>query len=1075
MNKTISKIFNIIMLLTIVVSMLAPLKVQAVTNQIVPQYTTDDSGTYPSAFWTPTGQENVRNHQGAVQDKDWDGQTWDGDPTDLTNSYFKYGAADNPDFAIRQFARETTTPGLFDVYANIRGNATEISKRVDVVFVVDTSGSMADYSRLRKAREGIANFLDGITSVGLKDKVHTGLVTYSSEGHRRVELGSIGSTSDRIKNALKNTWANGGTFTQDGLKMAADMLASSTADEKRIILLTDGRPTYSYHITSAEKDGDGVIYGTGFDYSKSEGAGSSDMFSQKDKYTVDECDIDSTWPATLGEARLIKAKGIEINALGIGINSNYTTNMSLLASPGKYEAQSSSESIKKYLDSQMDDVIKSFGTISNGRVEISIGTQYDVVEGFLDIDSVGKVNVDMGVFGKYESEAKNGKVTVGGEYTPINLSKDQEIQIHYQVRLKTGTEDFVPGKWYQMNSTATFEAKGIGSVSFGIPSGKGAGTSLEVTKEWKTLSESTTLPENISFKVIREVAQGQSAWTEATGTLDASKKWTGTFDQLSVDGQPVYLAKDTGFGSEYLYKLSEESLVPGFHSAIEQVGNNKWKLINSELGVKVQKKATANDAALTGAEFKLVKYVAGQEVIVKEQLKANDANSIADQIEDGHYALIETKAPKGYTLDTTPLEFKVEKGKFFDANDQEITAENLASKTTGFYLDRSKAYVLTGVKLNELKNFELVLEKVDENGKPLAGAEFELKSGDQTYQPTVDGSKYTFSGLKPGSYTLTETKAPTDYKVLTEKIEFTIDAEGKVEITKGQISGEISSELTEGDKANKLSFKVANEPLTPGKVRVEKYDQNGKALEEAQFTLKRYDSEWNNVLDEKVLTANETTLEDIKSGNYALVETTAPKGYELDKALIKFQRQDGKWLDETGKELKGKQNGVLDQLYVDDKDPTMLVLSKTNKLKDTDLTIKKVTGFLQKPLAGAEFKVTDKDGKEYQVTDEGEGIFKVTGLAPGEYTIEETKAPEGYVKLTEALKFTISADGKVEGGNFTLTNTGNNTLEVTVKNHAAGILPETGGNGIYIYLLIGASLMLLTGISIAAFRNKRRV
>lgn len=1083
MNKTISKIFNIIMLLTLVISMLAPLKVQAVTNQIVPKYTTDDSGgTYPSASWTPTGQGNVRNHQGAVQDKDWDGQTWDGDPNNLTNSYFKYGAADNPDFAIRQFARETATPGLFDVYANIRGNATEISKRVDVVFVVDTSGSMEDDSRLRKAKDGIANFLDGITSVGLKDKVHTGLVTYSSEGHREVELGSIGSTSERIKNALEMTSADGGTFTQAGLKMAADMLASSTADEKRIILLTDGRPTYSYHITSAEKDGNGVIYGTGFDYSKSEGAGSSDMFDHSwwfdDRYTVDGCYIDSIWPATLGEARLIKAKGIEINALGIGISDSYTKNMELLASPGKYEAKSDSESIKNYLDSQMDDVIKSFATVVDGVVNITPGPQFEIVLGDarnpVTITSVGSVEVPTG----YKRIVDKNQVVVGipKENSTINLSKDQEIQIHYQVRLKTGTEDFVPGKWYQMNSTATLSADGIGSVLFGIPSGKGAGTSLEVTKEWKTLSESTTLPENISFKVIREIAQGQNAWTEATGTLSASEKWTGIFDQLSIDGQPVYLAKDTGFGKEYLYKLSEESLVPGFHSAIEQIGNNKWKLINSELGVKVQKKATANDAALAGAEFKLVKYVADQEVIVKERLEANDANSIADQIEDGRYALIETKAPKGYSLDDTPLEFKVEKGKFFDANDQEITAENLASKTTGFYLDRSKAYVLTGVKLNDLKDFELVLEKVDEKGELLKGAEFELKSEALNYQQKLTGgASYTFTGLKPGSYILTETKAPTDYKILTKPIEFTIDAKGNVKVDKDQISGDISCELTEGNEANKLSFKVANEPLTPGKVKVEKYDQNGQALKEAEFTLKRYDSEWNNGQEVKVLTANEMTLEGIKSGNYELVETKAPVGYELDETPIRFQRQDGKWLDEAGKELKGKQTDTLDQLYVDDKDPTMLVLSKTNKLKATDLTIKKVTGFLQKPLAGAEFKVTDKAGNKYQVTDEGEGIFKVTGLAPGEYTIEETKAPEGYVKLDEALKFTISADGKVEGGSFELTNTGNNTLEVTVKNHAAGILPKTGGNGIYIYLLIGASLMLLTGISIAAFRNKRGV
>lgn len=1074
MNKTISKFFNIIMLLTLVISMLAPLKVQAVTNQIVPQYTTDDSGTYPSASWTPTGQENVRNHQGAVQDKAWDGQTWDGDPTNLTNSYFKYGAADNPDFAIRQFARETTTPGLFDVYANIRGNATEISKCVDVVFVVDTSGSMKDDSRLTKAKKGIEDFLDGITSVGIKDKVRVGLVTYSSAVNKHVELGAIGSNAQNIKNKLEATRATGGTFTQAGLRKAAEMLATSTADEKRIILLTDGRPTYSYKVKKATEI-DGVVYGTEFKR-EHEGAGSSE--SVDPSYEVDGHSITTTWPATLGEARLIKEKKIEINALGIGISDSYTKNMELLASPGKYASQSSSESITAYLEDQMKDVIKNFATVVDGVVNITPGPQFEIVPGDatnpVTITSVGSVKVPTDYF----SIVDKNQVVVGipEKNSMINLSKDQEIQIHYQVRLKTGTEDFVPGKWYQMNSTATFEAEGIGSVSFGVPSGKGAGTSLEVTKEWETLSKDTMLPENISFKVIREIAQGQSAWTEATGTLSASEKWTGTFDQLSIDEQPVYLAKDTGFGKEYLYKLSEESLVPGFHSAIEQIGNNKWKLINSELGVKVQKKAMANDAALAGAEFKLVKYVADQEEIVKERLEANDANSIADQIGDGRYALIETKAPKGYSLDDTPLEFKVEKGKFFDVNNQEITAENLASKTTGFYLDRSKAYVLTGVKLNELKDFELVLEKVDEKGELLKGAEFELKSEALNYQQKLTGgASYTFTGLKPGSYILTETKAPTDYKMLTKPIEFTIDAEGNVKVDKDQISGDISCELTEGNKANKLSFKVANEPLTPGKVKVEKYDQNGKTLEGAQFTLKRYDSEWNNGQEVKVLTANKMTLEGIKSGNYELVETKAPVGYELDETPIRFQRQDGKWLDEAGKELKGKQTDTLDQLYVDDEDPTMLVLSKTNKLKATDLTIKKVTGFLQKPLAGAKFKVTDKAGNEYQVTDEGEGIFKVTGLAPGEYTIEETKAPEGYVKLDEALKFTISADGKVEGGSFELTNTGNNTLEVTVKNHAAGILPETGGNGIYIYLLVGASLMLLTGISIAAFRNKRRV
>ena len=40
-------------------------------------------------------------------------KTWDGDPTNKTNSYIEYGGTGNEaDYAVRKFAEETTTPGL---------------------------------------------------------------------------------------------------------------------------------------------------------------------------------------------------------------------------------------------------------------------------------------------------------------------------------------------------------------------------------------------------------------------------------------------------------------------------------------------------------------------------------------------------------------------------------------------------------------------------------------------------------------------------------------------------------------------------------------------------------------------------------------------------------------------------------------------------------------------------------------------------------------------------------------------------------------------------------------------------
>lgn len=60
-----------------------------------PKYTnkapvyTNNNGLYPTCYWTPTGQSNVRNHQGGYErESGWDGLTqWSVTPDNYTNSY----------------------------------------------------------------------------------------------------------------------------------------------------------------------------------------------------------------------------------------------------------------------------------------------------------------------------------------------------------------------------------------------------------------------------------------------------------------------------------------------------------------------------------------------------------------------------------------------------------------------------------------------------------------------------------------------------------------------------------------------------------------------------------------------------------------------------------------------------------------------------------------------------------------------------------------------------------------------------------------------------------------------------
>ena len=107
------------------------------------------------------------------------------------------------------------------------------SHPLDLVLVVDWSGSMNDNNRIGEVQKGVDRFVDTLAESGITDNIHMGYVGYSSDGYKNdsVAMGPF----DSVKNAIKTitpSSTTGGTFTQKALRDAGNMLATPNGHKK---------------------------------------------------------------------------------------------------------------------------------------------------------------------------------------------------------------------------------------------------------------------------------------------------------------------------------------------------------------------------------------------------------------------------------------------------------------------------------------------------------------------------------------------------------------------------------------------------------------------------------------------------------------------------------------------------------------------------------------------------------------------------------------------------------------------------------------------------------------------------
>ena len=852
MTAKVARTGHLFAVLLILMSMLTGLvtsgsSVVTATANIRPTYKTNANGTYPENSWQVTGQQNVINQRGGDQVSGWDNNTtWDGDATNTTNSYLKFGDPNNPDYQIRKYAKETNTPGLYDVYLNVKGNTQQNVKPVDIVLVVDMSGSMEfnryNTNRAGAVRTGVKNFLTSIQNAGLGNYVNVGLIGFSSpgyiggeSGYISVKLGKAGNASQQqaINGAL-NPRFQGGTYTQIGLRQGSAMLnADTSGNKKMMILLTDGVPTFSNKVINSEWI-NGTLYGTNFGSRRDE---PSDTAQLRWPYTDSSGNtIYDTWPATLGEAKNAKDSGNEVHALGIQLadDRQYMTkekirqNMQLITnSPDLYEDADSADAVEAYLNNQAKDIIKNFNTVTDGTITDPIGTQFQYANNQATVTSVGKQTVPASELPS--AAIQDGQLTVNH----MNLGQDQEVQIHYQVRIKTEDAGFKPDFWYQMNGETLLTPKaGAAAVDFGIPSGRAPATTVYVQKQWRQLSNQS-LPDTLNVTVQRKVADGSldPNWQQ-TLVLKKADNWKASFTAPAYNNQ--------GQSFSYVVK-SEDASGIDLSSFISSQNMDQQTatltLTNQQYGFQFQKKTTdGTDLSadqLKAMQFNLTQYSDNsfQQVSKTNAITSTDLQALAP----GYYGIQEAAAPTGYQLDGTTYLFQLTSDgqwQYHGTKDNvtsgsvingQQTLNPVGDKSDDFTVTGDHQQILTLTKYDEPKpSMTLRVIKQDNQSQYLAGAAFTLQpsAGEAetiTSSATSEGQAFATKLVADGTYTMSETKAPDGYQSNPAKIAIQVATTGKeatVTIDGEALKpGESKNGYTLAIDGSTITLQAINQPL----------------------------------------------------------------------------------------------------------------------------------------------------------------------------------------------------------------------------------------------------------------------
>lgn len=547
------------------------------------------------------------------------------------------------------------------------------------------------------------------------------------------------------------------------------------------------------------------------------------------------------------------------------------------------------------------------------------------------------------------------------------------------------------------------------------------------------LSEESKLDENSEKELIEipvENKKGEESYyliKESNESLDMMKEKIASGKSKKLVTNVVKLPNDNIKDGILSINIKNEMEVPTTNISLVKTDSKNKELRLDKVGFRLYRKAKEEEKedqlVSVEGELGVYKYKASEEKITEDEVPVLKTNT------DGKIEV--SGLPEGetyYFKEVEPV------GEYNNDQNKNKTSED-------FKVGETSEIVVENDRIPFVK-------KVDQSGKALTGAKFEVYN--------KDGKKLSF--IKDND------KFGYGYSYVADS-----------EDEKAKESEESNESKEETDESKEES----NEEVK---------DTEDKEIENEKAEEKEEDSENAESTDEKIteLVSDEEGnifISDMPEGEgYYFLETEAPEGYQKSNDKYEFNVDENHVIYQISKDEEGKE--IKTQGYI-----TVKNIKPDEKPKKGGFKFLKVdSSDTSKKLKGAKFKVTKKvgdkyedverNGKKYIVESDKNGAFEVKDLDLGTYYLKETTAPNGYVVNSSPIEIEITGSSYAQSPTVVTNSKGDVPVTPTTPGGSTstrgpkGPLVKTGDIRILVFFAAGL-LLILGGYKMVRSQDKK--